>query len=79
MKPQEILKKAMSNRQTISFKYRRLGNHCEEKIDLARVIFISTDNFGRDRIAVDLMAEKRLTKMHYFDVNSISSVKILKA
>ncbi len=79
MKSQEILKKAMSNRQAISFKYRRFGNYGEEKIDLARVVFIVTDNSGGERIAVDLMSEKRLTKMRYFDVNSMSGVEILKA
>ncbi len=79
MRTEEIVKKAMSNRQPISFKYRKISNGQEEVVNLARIIFMTTDNFGRDSIAVDLLQEKRLTKMHYFDMGSISNIKILKA
>lgn len=77
MEAQEVLKKAMSNRQPISFKYRRIGNSREEKVDIARVIFLSTDHLGRDSVTVDLMQEKRISKMRYFDLESISNVQIL--
>jgi hypothetical protein len=77
MKTEEIVKKAMSNRQAVSFKYRRITNGKEENINLARIIFMTTDNRGQESIAVDLLQEKRLTKMHYFDMNSISNIEIL--
>lgn len=78
MQTQEIVKKAMSNRKQVSFKYHRIFGNSEEKIAGARIIFMTTDNFGKGSIAVNLPQEKNLAAVRYFDINSISNLKIME-
>ncbi len=82
MNSQEVLKKAMSNRQPISFQYQKIGRIRTENIENARVILMSTDGFGKDSVMVDLPQNNSAVKnimpsWRYFDMNDMLNIEIL--
>ena len=82
MQTQEILKKAMSNRKPISFQYHRIGKDQQESVGSARVILISTDNFGKETVMIDLFSTQNKFKnsmpsWRYFDMNDMCNIQIL--
>lgn len=74
MQSHEIVKKAMSNRQTISFQYRRIGRKNAESVENARVILLKTDSFGKDSVMVDALSSNN--PWRYFDLNDMSNIQI---
>lgn len=74
MQNEEIIKKAMSNRQPISFQYRRIGKDSAENIQNARVILLKTDALGRDSVMVEALNRRNLWR--YFDLKDMSGIQI---
>jgi hypothetical protein len=86
MQAQEILKKAMSNRKSISFQYYKIGKTNAEKVGNAHVILISTDGSGKETVMLELSQNVDTAKSkfrnafpswRYFDMNDMVDIEIL--
>ncbi|MDD2766451.1 MAG: hypothetical protein PHH40_01635 [Candidatus Moranbacteria bacterium] len=82
----EILKEAIKRRCSVSFEYNKQGQIGGERIGDPHAVFVFTAKLGAQSTKVDLFQtggesdttiEKPLPSWRFFNLNDISSVKIL--